>query len=347
MRYSSAVLSLALPALLSAQQPERFSLDGREVAIYNIVGRLQVVGGSGDRVVVEVTRGGRDAGQLRVEPGNIDGRASLAIRYPSDRIFYAHSNWNGRTTFSISENGTWGHKSRGRSGGRRIEVSSRGDGLDAHANLRVIVPKGKSLHIHHGIGETTVDNVEGDLSVDVAASRVRVSHMKGSLSLDTGSGGVEVTDMTGDLTIDSGSGGAVLDGVRGGKLTLDVGSGSLRGRDVDVSELVGDIGSGGVRLSGVKTPVLRIETGSGSTEIELLSAPTDVSIEAGSGGITLRMPATTSAAVDIETGSGSIDTDFEVKLSRIERRALRGTIGTGSGRIRIESGSGGVRLMKT
>jgi hypothetical protein len=36
-----------------------------------------------------------------------------------------------------------------------------------------------------------------------------------------------------------------------------------------------------------------------------------------------------------------------VKLSRIEKRALRGTIGTGKGRIRIESGSGNVRLMKS
>jgi hypothetical protein len=347
MRSASVVVMLALPAVLTAQQPERVSLDGREVAIYNIVGRMQVVGGSGDRVVVEVTRSGRDGSQLKLETGVVRGRSSLRVQYPSDRIYYAPMNWNGRSTFSISDDGTWGDGNRGRWDGRRIEVSSRGDGLDAHADLRVTVPKGKVLFIRHGIGETTVENVEGDLSVDVAASRVRVTHMKGSLSLDTGSGGVEVTDMTGDLTLDSGSGGAMLDGIRGGKLNMDIGSGSLRGRDIDVSELVGDVGSGGIRLSGVKTPLLRIEAGSGSTDVELLAPATDVSIEAGSGGVTLRMPASTNASVDIETGSGGIDTDFEVKLSRIERRALRGTIGTGTGRIRIESGSGSVRLMKS
>lgn len=107
------------------------------------------------------------------------------------------------------------------------------------------------------------------------------------------------------------------------------------------------LGSGGVRLSGVKTPKLHLETGSSGSDIELLASPDDVSIEAGSGGVTLRMPASTSATVDIETGSGGIDTDFEVTLSRIERRSLRGTIGTGKGRIRIESGSGHVRLMRS
>jgi DUF4097 and DUF4098 domain-containing protein YvlB len=128
---------------------------------------------------------------------------------------------------------------------------------------------------------------------------------------------------------------------------MDVGSGSLRGRQIDVTELVADVGSGGVRLSGVKTPKLHLETGSGGSDVELLAEPDDVSIEAGSGGVTLRMPAASNAMVDIETGSGGIDTDFEVKLSRIERRALRGTIGSGKGRIKIESGSGTVRLMKS
>ena len=41
-----------------------------------------------------------------------------------------------------------------------------------------------------------------------------------------------------------------------------------------------------------------------------------------------------------------IDSDFEVKQSRVGRRALHGTIGSGKGRIKIESGSGSVRLLR-
>jgi lia operon protein LiaG len=96
----------------------------------------------------------------------------------------------------------------------------------------------------------------------------------------------------------------------------------------------------------VKTPRLHLETGSGGSEIELLGPVQDVSIEAGSGGVTLRLPASTGATVDIETGSGGIQSDFEVKVQRMERRALHGTMGDGRGRIRIEAGSGTVRLLK-
>ena len=152
--------------------------------------------------------------------------------------------------------------------------------------------------------------------------------------------------MTGDLNLDTGSGGAMLDGVRGGRLNMDIGSGSLRGRDIDVRELTADVGSGGVRLSGVKTPRLHLETGSGGSDIELVGPVEDIQVEAGSGGVTLRLPASLGATVDIETGSGGIDSDFEVKVSRMERHALHGTVGDGRARVKIEAGSGTVRLLK-
>jgi hypothetical protein len=58
------------------------------------------------------------------------------------------------------------------------------------------------------------------------------------------------------------------------------------------------------------------------------------------------MPAAQGAEVDIETGSGGIDSDFAVETTRVGRNHLRGRIGDGRGRIKIESGSGSVRLIK-
>lgn len=344
---SSAVLSALLLPGLAGAQVQRISLAGGEVAIYNLVGTMKVEGGGGSSVVVEVTRAGADGGRLTLATDEVHGRPSLRVIYPSDRIVYPQLGSRGRTSFRVDDDGTFGDDDRGGWRDRRqVEVRSAGSGLEAHADLRVIVPKGKTVFVRNGVGETTIDNVEGRLNVSVAAARVRASHVRGSLDLDTGSGGVEVSDMTGDLTLDSGSGGATLTGVRGGKLHLDIGSGSLRGSAIDVSELDADVGSGGVRLSGVKTPTLKLDTGSGSTDVELLAPVNEIDVDAGSGGVTLRLPAALGARVDIETGSGGIHTDFEVKVARIERRALHGTIGDGRGRIQIESGSGAVRLLK-
>jgi lia operon protein LiaG len=342
----AAFLALATPTLAHAQT-ERFTLDGPEVAIYNLVGVLKVEGGTGDKVQVEVTRGGRDAQRLTIQTGDVRGRPALRIVYPDDRIVYPQMGEDRRSNFSVSDDGTFGDTGDRWGRGRRIEVRSSGDGLEAHADVRVMVPKGKAVFLRHGMGETTIDNVDGRLDVSVAASRVRATRVRGALKLDTGSGGVEVSDMTGDLTLDAGSGGASIDGVRGGKLNLDIGSGSLRGRAIEVSELVADVGSGGIRLAGVKTPRLHLETGSGGSDVELLGPVDDVQVEAGSGGVTLRLPASLGAQVDISTGSGGIDSEFDVKVQRMERHALRGTVGDGRGRVRIEAGSGTVRLLKS
>ena len=349
MRHLLPILALALPSALAAQQVERIVLEGRDVAVHNLVGALRVEGGSGDRVVVEVTRKGRDGGRLTLATGEVRGRQTLRVIYPSDRITYSDMDWLGSTSFTVNADGTLDH-GNDRDGGwrdrRRVEVDGRGSGLDAHADLRVLVPRGATLALHQGVGVTTIDNVEGKLSVESEAMRVRASRVRGSLALEAGSGGVEVSDVTGDLTLESGSGGATVNAVRGGAVHLEIGSGGLKGGTFDVTELVVEAGSGGVRLSGVKAGRLRVETGSGGSDVQLLAAVTDVAMEAGSGGVTLRLPENTSAAVDIEASSGSIQSDFEVRTARLERRELHGTIGSGEGKIRIESGSGTVRLVK-
>jgi DUF4097 and DUF4098 domain-containing protein YvlB len=97
----------------------------------------------------------------------------------------------------------------------------------------------------------------------------------------------------------------------------------------------------------VKASRVDVDAGSGATEIELLSTVESLKVDAGSGGVTVRLPATLSAEVDLETGSGGIDTDFAVQMTRFERRHVVGKIGDGRGRIRIESGSGRVRLVKS
>src|SRR5258708_178771 len=107
MRLSLATLCPAIPALVSAQQTERVTLDGRDIAIYNLVGRLTVEGGTGDKVVVEVTRGGRDASRLKVQTGEVRGHNALRVIYPSDRIYYSDTRWSGRTTFTVDDDGTF------------------------------------------------------------------------------------------------------------------------------------------------------------------------------------------------------------------------------------------------
>ena len=347
--FASLSAAIALVHARAAAQPERRTISGDRVAIYNIAGKLRVESGRGSEIVVEITRGGRDADQLRVEEGTIGGRQTLRVIYPTDRIVYRAMEGSGRTTISVRDDGTWGNDdSSGRRGDERnrIEIVGSGRGTDAYADLRVLVPRGQRIAIHHGVGDARIVDVDADLAVDVASATVTSEHTRGHLSLDTGSGGVSVTDAEGDVNLDTGSGSVTITNVRGETLRMDTGSGSIHGGDIDVSDLKADVGSGGVRLERVRAARVAVDAGSGGTELELLSNVEQLKIDAGSGGVTVRLPATVSADVDVETGSGAIDTDFAVQVTRFEQRHMVGRIGTGRGRIRIESGSGHVRLLK-
>ncbi len=71
-------------------------------------------------------------------------------------------------------------------------------------------------------------------------------------------------------------------------------------------------------------------------------------MDTGSGGVTITVPADFGAEVDIETGSGGIDLGgVPVMVTRLESDHIIGKIGDGRGRMKIETGSGGVRLVKS
>src|SRR3954453_6439283 len=83
------LLTLLLPGGASAQQPERYTLTGDEVAVYNLAGEVRGEPGPGPTVTAELTRGGADAAKLKVLRSEVDGRNSLRLQYPADRIQYA------------------------------------------------------------------------------------------------------------------------------------------------------------------------------------------------------------------------------------------------------------------
>lgn len=332
---------LAPAAALHAQ--ERHVLTGANAVIWNLAGQIQLVAGTGADVVVEVTRGGADGRQLDVSASG----GQLRVRYPDSDIVYRGGMENNRssTTLTVNDDGTF-DGDWDRSGRRRVRIRTSGSGLEAHADLRVQVPAGKRVEVHLALGEVTIENVDGDLRIDVHAASIRATGTKGRLSADAGSGSVRVENGAGELDVDTGSGSTTVNGFTGRSITVDAGSGSVNAREVTVERFEVDVGSGSVRVEGVAADNLTIDTGSGGVELWLTKVPRDTEIDTGSGSVRLELPAGTNADVDIETGSGGISSDFPVTMEQVRRRELRGRIGQGGSRITVSTGSGGVRLLK-
>ncbi|MGH7475658.1 MAG: DUF4097 family beta strand repeat-containing protein [Longimicrobiales bacterium] len=340
--YAGPLIALTLTSapLPLLAQAERFALPGQEIAIYNIAGEVQIERGTGDAVEVLVSRGGSDAAQLRIATGQIDGRNTLRVIYPDDEVRYERR-WGGNTSMRVRSDGTFG------AGGRRVNVRSRGrGGLEAHADLRILIPDGRRVAVLLGVGGVEAANVVGDLVVDVAAAGVEVRGVRGALLVDTGSGSITVADVQGEVGIDTGSGSVEVSVIRGSRLRVDTGSGSVRGNDLTTDDLSVDTGSGRIELSAVSARRLVLDTGSGSIDLGLLSDVESARLDTGSGSVRLRVPAELGAELEIETGSGGIDVDVPVEVARMARNSFVGRIGDGVGRIVVDTGSGGVRLVR-
>lgn len=348
------VIAAALaPLLLTASpgsvhaQTDRRSLIGDHIAVYNLAGSVRVERGRGRDVEVEVTRAGRDADRLRVETGTVRGLPTLRVLYPDDDIVYRGGRERSyRTETRIRDDGTWGGD-RGWGSGRKVQIRSSGRGLEAWADVVVRVPDGRAVDAYLLVGELTARDVDANLRLDVASARVVAEGTRGTLTVDAGSGGVELRDVnTTRLVVDNGSGGIQLSDLRGESCTFDTGSGGVTATNVSCERFSVDVGSGGVRVTNGSFREIDVESGSGGVTLDLRRTPANTNIDTGSGGVSLTLPSSFEATLDIDTGSGGISTDFAVRTARVERDRLQGTVGNGSARLRVDSGSGSVKLRR-
>lgn len=353
------LLAVTPAAPAAAQGAESYTVPGTSLAIYNLAGQVTVEPGEG-RATVQVTRGGADAARLRVVQGELGGRSTLRVVYPSERIVYAGMGPGSSTDLKVREDGTFGdRRSHGRhhdhddddehdhaEDGRRVLIVGVGEGLAAHADLRIRLPAGFRTEIYLAVGRLSIGNVDGRLVVDAHSAPVSASGIRGSLDIDVGSGPVNVTGAGGSLSVDTGSGPVEVSKFDGSQLSIDTGSGEVTITEAKAEEIEIDTGSGDIRLTGASAPRLSLDTGSGSVTADLRVSPSSLSVDTGSGNIAVTAPPNLGAEVDIETSSGDVETDFQLQVTRHSREHLVGRIGDGRGRISIETGSGDVRLRK-
>jgi lia operon protein LiaG len=332
------ILALAAPPALAAQQSQRVELSGTSLTVYNLVGTLQVVPASGSAAAAEVTRRGADGARLGVESSG----GTLRIVYPGTQFVYPAMGANSETSLDANEDGTFG----GEHGGRRVKIAGRGTGLEAWADVRLMLPEGARLKLNVGVGKVTLTNVDGTISAQTASGDIESSGTRGSLTLGTGSGDVSLAGHDGALGIDTGSGDILLKDVKTDELSLDTGSGDVRVSGLAAARLKVDTGSGDVTVSGASVRVVNVDTGSGDIHLAVTSDLDELAVDTGSGDVELTAPASLGAQVDIETTSGDINTQFPLQVTRQGHDGLKGTVGDGKGRITIETASGDVALRK-
>ncbi|MEM1248280.1 MAG: DUF4097 family beta strand repeat-containing protein [Acidobacteriota bacterium] len=334
--------------LAGASAAETFSFDSKSLYLGNLIGEVEVVAAGGNDFEVEVTLDGRDAESagIRFE----ESSNSLAILFPTGRERYVYPRMGrGRTTIRMSKYDGDSSLLRDLLGaftGRSVKVSGSGSGLEVWADVLVRVPAGAQLELRHGVGAITANGVDADMTLDISSGGIDASDITGELVVDTGSGNVVLTDIQGNVVADTGSGAVSASLVSGRSLSIDTGSGSVSIADIDTDTLEIDTGSGGVEGAAIRAESDLIDTGSGSVVLEMVDMGNgDFEIDTGSGSITLLVPPSASADVRADTGSGGISVDLpDIETLHRERDEMRFRVGGGDARVRLDTGSGRIRV---
>jgi len=204
----------------------------------------------------------------------------------------------------------------------------------------LVTPTGSGLEIR--ADKPKLRNVSISISYDVTVPN------QTSVVCNSSSGSLKVTDIEGNVNAWTSSGSVRCENLLGESATLGTSSGSLHLNDVKLNTCQLRTSSGSVHGHGIDCPDIKATVSSGS--ITIVCAQTALpelkaDLQTSSGSVNLTVPQNYAGQVNLSTSSGSVHTDFPVTVQgKISKKNLVGTIGQGSGTIRLKSSSGSVRL---
>ena len=141
--------------------------------------------------------------------------------------------------------------------------------------------------------------------------------------LETGSGNISATGLQGGFKIETGSGSIAIENAGEGDAKAETGSGTINVKGVHGS-LIAETGSGTIVAAGTPSAAWKLEAGSGNIELTTGDAP---------------------LTLDASTGSGTITTDSAMTMeTSSDKRHVRGKINGGGPEVRVETGSGNIRI---
>jgi len=195
-------------------------------------------------------------------------------------------------------------------GGIRIEDHQNGDAVEIDVH-----------YPHHGF---TFDVGNHRVDIDIHMPR------EGRVNLHTGDGKIEVSSFKGEMDLRSSDGSQLIDAVDG--------------------RLSATTGDGHIRANG-RFDELELKTGDGPVEVRAAagsSLSTGWRLETGDGSVTLEIPETLAADVDLHTGDGHIDVEIPVTTEgKLRENNVHGKINGGGNLMTIRTGDGSIHLKKS
>lgn len=168
---------------------------------------------------------------------------------------------------------------------------------------------------------------------------------KEALTVDSSSGHMNISGLEGlsELNVDSSSGHVHIEGISTDNFLYDGSSGHLTVRNLAARYTEIDISSGKVTLENI-TGEIRGDSSSGSVLIDVQRLEAPIRWRSSSGSITLRLPEDAAFALEAQTSTGTIHTDFPIMIHSQSDRQIRGTVADGQLPVELKVSSGSINI---
>jgi hypothetical protein len=200
----------------------------------------------------------------------------------------------------------------------------RGIGSRVSVSYEIVVPADTRVDANTGSGSISVSDIAAPVDVGAGSGRLELKNIGGPVTAKAGSGSIRAEGVAGEFRGNTGSGGIYLAQTSPGDVKASSGSGSI--------ELVGIAGS------------LKASAGSGRIKVDG-QQDGDWKLGTGSGSISVRLPGDAAFELDAESNSGGITIDHPLMVQgKISKRHIRGEVRGGGPLLKIDTGSGSVRV---
>jgi Toastrack DUF4097 len=191
-------------------------------------------------------------------------------------------------------------------------------------SYEIVVPAGTEVISHTGSGSMKISGVAGPIKAKTGSGDITLTDIGASVEARSGSGDVRANEIAGSFEAHTGSGDVRLTQVAPGDVVVTTGSGD--------SELHGVVGA------------LRVKAGSGRVDIDG-EQDGAWNVNTGSGSVRIQLPADAAFELDAHAGSGGISIDHPLTVQgKISKNHIRGAVRGGGDPLKIETGSGGIRV---
>jgi len=211
------------------------------------------------------------------------------------------------------------------------------------------VPSYIDLDIISDDGDIKIENIKGDIKSRTDDGRINLKNIVNKKTdIKTQDGDIRVDKLTGELYARSDDGDITLDDVKADEIEISTSDGRIKINNSNGDFFI-DSDDGDITLHKIAGKNLDVRSQDGDIDIGFAgSGNVDVNVSSSDGRVNFELYNSVSARFVLKTDDGRIRFDVDsAEIDREGKRLIKGDIGDGEGRIRINTHDGSITMNDT